>query len=292
MAAGLLIPLLFWGCEESITDTTIVLPYERELVIQGFLTAGSGNDSIFVTQTIPPLEKWTLDRAAITDARVVAIHNGVELPFRHVRTGFYVPDGWVPEEGGEYRLEVESRGLIARGVAHVPTPSTGPWTYLVDTVRAGCYDPEEDYRNDFPSDPIDEEQLRLEIDDGSDVEYTISMDIVRTFVGRNGEVSMVRYREDVWRSERVGDIYRAILRSQCIDPISTVPNSVRDFDTLYIRVIEHEPGYTDYYRSRWSDGGDDFFGPSGEEPEWNVTGNGFGWFFGRTIIRDTVTSVP
>ena len=283
--------LVLWGCEESVTDTSIVLPYERELVVQGFLTAGDSRDSIWVTQTLPPLERWTIERAAVTDARVVALSKDQELPLKHVANGFYVPDGWTPEAGESYELRVESDGLEVRGVARVPVSLGGERTYGVDTAVAGCYNPALDYWNEYRGDPIDEEQLVLLIDDGADIEYSVGFEIVRTVEGSRGGPQVQRYTDEVWRKRRVDGLFRAILRTECINPSSTDRSTVRDFDSLFVRIVEHEPGYSDYYRSRWADG-DDFFGPSGEEPEWNVRGDGFGWFFGRAILRDTITSVP
>ena len=107
------------GCEETVSGTDIELPYRREVVVQGFLTAGEV-DTIYIFQTLHPLEPWSMEKGAIADADAKVTVDGVERRFVHIGGGRYLPDGWVPEGGKEYRLRVQSGEDVVTAVANVP----------------------------------------------------------------------------------------------------------------------------------------------------------------------------
>jgi hypothetical protein len=85
-------------------------------------------------------------------------------------------------------------------------------------------------------------------------------------------------------------IARVVLTSFCnyIGPGDN-RDQLQGIDSIFIRLFEYETAYGRFADTRWGNNDDDFFGPSGDEPEWNVSGDGFGWFFGRSVSHDTVS---
>ena len=141
-ATLLLAGLLFAACEESVTDTSIVLPYVEEIVVQGFLTAGATEgDTLFITRTLPPLERWTIERAAVSEAEVFVTVDGRRQEMRHIGNGLWIPDSWNVESGRQYNLGVRSGNLEVRSTTLVPADRIVDRTFRLDTVDGngnGC----------------------------------------------------------------------------------------------------------------------------------------------------------
>ena len=287
----LLLPFLT-GCEESLTDTNIVIPYEKELVVQGFLSEGSEVDTIWITRTLPPLERWTIEKAAITDADAVVTVDGVEHRLRHLAKGRYVLEGVTKVSGTSYALRVTADGLTATATATIPTP-TEIEDLSADTVIDGC---------DFSEGPggpggvetTDAFEITATFRLREKTVYSAFAETIETSTYRNpdGEIDTFSYRSGGYPMFlfRDGAIdYDWTLYQRCL--YDQGPGYTFRIDTVYVRLHTYEPAFTSYYETRWNgDDNDLLFGPSEGGPDWNVEGDGFGWFFGRAVDYDTLAA--
>ena len=282
------VAILVWGgCEETVSGTDIELPYRREVVVQGFLTAGEV-DTIYIFQTLHPLEPWSMEKGAIADADAKVTVDGVERRFVHIGGGRYLPDGWVPEGGKEYRLRVQSGEDVVTAVANVPEVQDRESEVRIDTVPGNCTTYDWETNEEIIIDLI---QLVVEIEAPESARFFARYDMVQR-IPIGGDTLSVRsddLRANYYEYPGNG-LARIILMGFCD---YQGPGDNRDqfegMDSLYIHLFEFEPAYGRFHDTRWGDNDDDFFGPSGEEPEWNVSGDGFGWFFGRSASHDTLT---
>lgn len=270
------------ACEEVLTDTDVVIPYVEELVVQGFLSQGSGADTIWISRALPPLEPWSAARAGVTDADVVITVGGVEHPLRHTVSGQYVIEGVMREAGRAYDLRVTSDELTVTATAMIPG-SAPSWDLYSETFIGGCAD------GDTSSVQLDALQISTRLFIERMLVYSISYEDVIT---RNDTV-LDRFKSQPYflyfPDDPNGEV-EIFSTFWCIDT-AAVP--ARGYvDTTFATLYTYEPGFTRYYESRF-DGNDDdlLFGPSVEDPDWNVRGDGFGWFFGRRVDYDTLVLV-
>lgn len=283
-----LLAILLWsGCEETVSGTDIDLPYRREVVVQGFLTAGQV-DTIYIFQTLHPLESWSIEKGAITDADAVVTVDGVERRLVHLEGGKYVPDGWVPEAGKAYHLRVQSGEDVVTAVANLPLVQRRESEIMIDTVPDDCTTYDWETGEEFIVDLI---ELVMVVSAPESARFQVRFDMVQR-IEVLGDTVPVRSND-----LRAGDYdypdngtARIILMSSCnYQGPGGNRGQFQDIDSLYIHLFEFEPAFGRFDDTRWGDGDDNFFGPSGDEPEWNVTGDGFGWFFGRSVSHDTIT---
>lgn len=277
--AASVLPLLVGGCEETLSGTDFDLPFTEELIVQGFLTADGGGDTILITRTLPPLEQWTLAKAAVTDAVASVSSNGTEYPLVHVGNGQYRVAGLNPSPGQTYTLRVAWKNLTVTGTASIPqVPEL--IRLFVDTVKGGCdesFGPGQEYK-------ADEVRVLVEY-----VQHGNNMNSARLGISYSHD-GTPQFREEGYNYifydiDSSGNTNKAIISRRCY---AEEDSYVLKMDTLFLNVAEYEPAFRNYYNTR-RNGDDDniFFGSSGESPDWNIKGNGFGWFFGRSTIADT-----
>ena len=279
-----LLPFLS-ACEETLTDTNIEIPYEKEIVVQGFLTEGSEVDTIWITRTVPPLEQWTIEKAAITDADAVVTVGGVEHRLRHLAKGRYVLEGVTKVSGTSYALRVTSDGLTVTATAMIPAP-TEIEDLSANTVIDGC---------DF-METTDAFEITATFRLREKTVYSAFTETIETLIYRNadGELDTFSFRNGgypmfLFRDDAVD--YDWTLYQRCL--YDQGPGKTFRIDTVYVRLHTYEPAFTSYYETRWNgDDNDLLFGPSEGGPDWNVEGDGFGWFFGRAVDYDTLVVLP
>lgn len=267
------------GCEETLSGTDVELPYREELIVQGFLTADDGTDTILITRTLHPLEKWSIDKAAVTDATVSVTGEGTAHPLEHVGNGRYVILGLRPVAGRRYTLNVAWKNLKVTATAFVPATPEVLDLYL-DTIKGGC-----DYYFE-EEDPYRAHEVRAIVEY---VPHEANMNSAQLGISYsyNGTERFTErgYNDFVYQIISTGTTNRAVVNQRCY---SDSDPYVYDVDTLHLRFFEYEASFRDFYETRWNGHDDDlFFGPSGVQPLWNVTGDGFGWFFGRSAASHT-----
>ena len=278
-----LLPFLY-ACEETLTDTGIDVPYEEELVVQGFLSQGSATDSIWITRTLPPLEPWSIERAAVTDADVVITVDGVEHRLRHTANGHYVTEGMEKISGMLYALRVTSGELMVTATAAIPMASQIRRIRL-DTLQDACVSFEDSTAMYSDMHYISANYIVQE-----KTVYGLTYELVETLDDSN---SIRTYRNSglSYIPGGVGLPFDWWFNTECY--LDTVWLSRITMDTVSVALYTYEPAFTSYYETRWNGNDDDLlFGPSGEDPDWNVEGDGLGWFFGRAVDYDTLVVMP
>ncbi len=278
VAAAFILPLIAGGCEETLSGTEFSLPYKEELMVQGFLTAGNAADTILITRTLPPLDEWTLDKAVVTDAAGTITGDGREYPLIHVGTGRYYAEGLRPVPGTRYTLNVRWKNLGVTATATIPPVPELVGVYT-DTVPGNC-----DFYVDGELYRANEVRVVVEyVPHGANMN-SATVDISYSYNG------VPQFREEGYPSffydiDSSGNTNKGIVSRRCYAPGD--PYALR-IDTTFVHLLEYEADFRNFYDTRWDGSGNNvFFGPSGEHPDWNVTGDGFGWFFGRSTLRDT-----
>lgn len=275
---GTLLPLLT-GCEETLSGTDFELPYREELIVQGFLTADGSTDTIRITRTLPPLDKWTIEKGAVTDAVAVISSEGVDYPLTHIEKGKYIARGLNPTIGKSYTINVTWKNLKLTGTATIPQAPENPRIFL-DTLEGGC----DYYSIDGESVKADMIRLILEyVPHGANMNSArVSLSYSYQGVPQFRDVGFDYFFYDIDSS---GGTNQAMVYERCYFSDNQFEQKL---DTIFLDFTEYEAKFRNFYETRWNGSGDDlFFGPSGDHPDWNITGDGFGWFFGRSVIQDT-----
>jgi hypothetical protein len=236
-------------------------------------------DTIWVTRTLPPLEPWTAARAAVTDAKVVVTVDGVDHPLRHTAFGQYVLEGVMKEPGRLYELRVTSDELRVTATAMIPE-SSPVWDLHSETFIGGCK------KKDSTSPPVD----LLQISTSLFIERTTVYSIFYEDVVTRDDTLHERFMSPhyfLYFPTDPSEIVEMFSMTWCLDT-NTISSSAM-VDTTYATLYTYEPGFSRYYETRFDGDGDDLlFGQSAEDPDWNVVGDGFGWFFGRRVDYDTL----
>ena len=273
-----LFPILT-GCEETLTDTDVRLPYRNELVVQGFLTAGTEDDTILITHTLPPLEEWSIEKAAVTDADVRLESDDETYPLVHIGQGRYRLDGVHPLSGKAYTIIVQWKGLTVTGTATIPM-APEILNVTTDTVQDGC----SYYFGDGTSFVADEIRILADYAPHGNDMYSTRLGI--SYSSNNGPGHIDEgYSHFLVPIDSTKTSKRAVVYAECL---SDDYPYVRQYDTVFLDLVEYEGAFRSYYETRWNGGDDDlFFDGTGRHPDWNVSGDGFGWFFGRSTKSDT-----
>ncbi|MCB0714233.1 MAG: DUF4249 family protein [Ignavibacteriae bacterium] len=269
---------IFWmGCEETLSGTQVEIPYREEIVVQGYLTADGEADTLSIMRTLPPLEKWSSSAARITDASAVVISDGVEYPMKHIGSGKYVAEELRVAIGKSYQLRVDWKNLSVTATATIPREPEIIRVYI-DTVKNGCdyyFDEDERQQTDALNFMVEYLPHGISLNNAR-FEMSYRFD---TLQYRDGSYGYYFYDID-----SSGTTNKAVLYNICLYE----EDFRQKIDTLFVYMTEYEEAYTAYFNTRYSGDDDLFFGSPGQQPVWNVKGDGFGWFFGRSIGADTL----
>ena len=272
--------VLWTGCEETLSGTEVEIPYREELVVQGFLTAGEATDTIVIMRTLHPLQKWSIEEAAITDADAVITSEGVEYRLKHIGFGGYVTENMPPQIGKSYHLRVDWKTLHVEGTATIPR-SPEILSISFDTINNGCsyyYGPDE-------QESVDRFRILAEY-----VPHGANLSSGRTEISYS--YSGGTFREGSWgnffsKTDSSGGTHKVEVYERCLFDEREY-NYYDRIDTIFLTMTEYESAFTDYFNTRYNGSDDDlFFGSDGGQPVWNIKGDGFGWFFGRAMGEDT-----
>ncbi len=268
----LMVAFVLNGCETSVTDTTIVLPYQEEIVVQGLITAGKPVENILIQRTLPPLQKWTIAEAEIRDA-VATIRSGDRVwPLRYVQFGIYTVDSLIPEAGKTYQIEVQWKGKTVTATTVIPeVPVLDSITLKRDV--GGCFTQYDTaivvYAHPHPE---------------PNVVYRAAT-YGRSDFDRDTVLYLLQPSYQVFRGKDTDGTGKLSIEALYRCYFEQGPNA--EPDTVYVEVTGYEPAFYDYYNSKDNNGGGPFEGdPSAIK--WNVTGDGFGFFFGQAVIRQQV----
>lgn len=274
--AFLFLALSITGCMETVTDTSIDIPYVEEIIVQGYLNRGPHADTIWVMRTLPPLGEWTIERAAITDAEAVITVDEARHTLRSLGNGGYVFDGVTKEVGMSFDLRVTVGSKVMTATATIPA-STPIESISIDTVVNGCTD-------GFPP-TVRGDQMRLSagVLVAPNTVYSTSFETAISFASIDTTMRQPGRSRYFYRPEYVGEVYQRVMDRECLD--DELPFTI---DTIFVRLFTYETSYTRFHQTRRDDDADLLFGPGVDDIEWNVKGDGFGTFFGRAVAYDTL----
>ena len=270
--AALASVVLLAGCETSVTDTTIKLPYQEELVVQGMISAGRPVENILVTRTLPPLQVWSIDAAELKDAEVTVRSGERTWKLEYVSYGRYAAEDLVPEEGKTYEMEARWNGLTVKATTYVPfTPTVDS---IVLRYRTGECFGATDTALVVVTYPAPEEGVVYR-----------ALSYASVGEGRDSTLYLLQPGYRVYRTKDTdGDGQLSI---EALTRCYFGEEERTEMDTIIVDVEGYEPAFYDYYTTKDNNNR----GPFEGDPTaitWNVSGDGFGYFFGRAIARQTV----
>lgn len=267
--------IVLGGCEETLTDSDVDLPYVEEIFVQGRMTVGEPVEELLITRTLPPLESWTPEKAAIPDAVGFIRVDGTEHPLRYTGKGRYTVDDMIPEAGKTYELVVRWKDYEVTAITSAPAPGS------IDSIVA------EDYYQDYCGDGWNSVQIVAQITPHTPAAYRIGYEQYMTY-DRDTEV----YRWFTYDVETSADTSQDGKLRMDIISLCEPDDPGIDFGTDSLAVVLHtydEKFYT-FFKTYWEGSDDDnpFANPGSEQPEWNVTGDGFGHFFARSVTKKSI----
>ncbi len=309
--------MLLWtmyGCVDVVN--TDGFPFDKRLVVNGFLRPGVSVRNILIGQSVSPADTFYVGKTRIFDADVSISVDGRTYPLRlqpdslailqalgfnpygtleDQPTYYHAPE-LIVQAGKTYTLNVKWQGLQATATTIIPP---APEVLTSNPVFSG-----------------------------------VRVDSARRTISENGVVRQyMQYRYDgeiVFRAKPSPQIYwrlesPALLQAQNLQPLSLplaglgytvsqntpignneievrtnsfvllpVPPSVTSLKNLAFRgtVFGYDEAYVRYLQTSGRGfGGTGLFGASGQNPTWNVQGQGVGLFIGQSTAA-TITIRP
>ncbi len=268
-ALPLLLALL-GACEETIDGVN--LPYKEQLVVRCILETGKPLDGVAIERTLPPQGSTIDSMAWVRDADARISCEGREYKLEYDSAGLYSCRGLVPAAGKSYSLNVRWKGMACTASTHMPLL---PEKYTLDTAAYpdiyGLYTV--DYLILFK--PVEDQVCYM----GSCQQY-----------GKGNYMcdTSIRYPDyyTIYLNRNAGadGLVRVVMASTfaSLPDKESIKNTVIDFLRLEVYDVQFYAYYSTKGRGME---GDDIFGPRGENPIWNVKGDGFGVFAGRSVLR-------
>lgn len=134
--------LILASCEETVEGD---LPFREQVVISSVLTAGKNitspgiNTSSFVHlgKTVHPLEYPDTNRSFLKEAKVTIKVDSDIYELTYFKNGYWINNELIPEEGKNYRIEVEYKGKITSAETFIPVYDIekGPITKEIKEVN-------------------------------------------------------------------------------------------------------------------------------------------------------------
>ena len=261
----ILVIFFITGCEEELTNTE--LPYKKQLVVSSFIRQGNDSVQVRVTKTLPPLERYTFEKAKIDDAEVTIYQNGKEYKCTYIENGLYRT--FIPgdvQEGDIYDLEVKWQNKKVTSSTFIP-----------GTVKITGFDytlNDDDYFSReltgyviFKPNPGEVYSSTNDPWQYFDIYYDLGKDVKKyDKVNPDDELKLEFYRTFIEQGE---------------DPEKVL-------EKLKAAVVSYDTAVYDYIAHRNEYDGDFLFSTSGTNIKWNVKGDGIGVFSG---MNDTVEDV-
>lgn len=113
------------SCEQ---DVEFDLPYKEQVVINSLLIKDARlainpnyiYSFVHIGKTIPPLEKADTNNALVKDAKVRIINNDIVYNLTYAEMGYWLSNGFNPQEGENYRIEVDYKGKTTSAETYIP----------------------------------------------------------------------------------------------------------------------------------------------------------------------------
>lgn len=257
LALCVCLALLSVACEEIVDDPG-ALPYHEKLVIRGVLEEGRSLDSISVTRTLPPLERYSDEKAIVRNALVLVRHNGQTDTLTDHGNSRYFKPGIAIHSGDIFELTVEWNGKRATAVTTIPQI---PVVLSAERILPDTYEYSSGY-------------LEATITPRSTEAYTATS-LYRYPPPNQNIIMSTNYPYQVKRP--TGD-----------EPVLTIRSYSYWGDISgdeYIIVHAYDAPFYDYYTT-FGQNSEELFGVSGQQVQWNVHGDGIGMFIGRARSKE------
>jgi hypothetical protein len=272
------------ACEQIIPADG--LPYADHIVVHGVLIAGQPIDSISITHTMPLTLAYDRQGASIPDADVRVSVDGRSIQLAYIGDGYFSDTtGVVVNAGKQYSLDVQWNGLHAAASTVVPEPP------VADSAKLG---PRQVYYYDYGGYGLDssvqypllvhvhsEGDIAFSMRDDSDVVYFDTTHRTQHYHAGEG-FSYVQLppadSSTFWLESgyQWGGTYFPIVDS--IKMLTTIGS----FDKAYYYFLRTSDNYRD----------NSPFANAGKNPQWNVHGDGIGFFVGESTAQFYLSFKP
>lgn len=257
-----IISLIIVSCEETVTN--VELPYAEQLVINCIMDSGNLVDSVLITRTLPPLERYDINKALVKDAKVV-ISDGTKNYELFFENGFYHSHNLIAESGKTYSLKVEWKGKIASATTFVPYPIEIPeikWEVKESSDNLGNWYEVTPYVLLKPSpNVVYNSGYILESQHGG---YPTFFNIAReTDLDANGFCKIIFINGYYFETSDISKIKEQFKNYVCV---------LHSYDAQFY------PFFITRYNGQ---SGDEIFGGNSNNIQWNIKGDGIGLFLGR-----------
>ncbi len=257
-----LVVLAFAGCENTV-DNPEWPEYKEQLVVTAFVRHNT-DDSVFVhtnvRKTLPVWEKYEVTKCLVPDAQVVLTGgNGSHtIALTSQQSSSYDKTVILSPDNNKYTLRTDWHGLSAYSTVELPVEKTAALEAAFITQQYSDY-PYIGIRFPRATDPGLSYRIEVEYKNDAAQEWTF--------------YRSQRYVPDDynWGFENNAD---GTIMFRFAVGIGTVKFHIR----VRINVISKQ--YKEYVNSVWSYySGDDFFDAPNKNPDFNVHGDGIGFFY-------------
>ncbi|MDW8220701.1 MAG: DUF4249 family protein [Bacteroidota bacterium] len=309
LLAGIIIGniVLLQSCAPQ-TVTGVVLPHDEKLVIYASLVAGEPLQNVQVTRTLPPLDTFNVERSRIDNAEVSVSVDGQTYRLRlqtrvaprtladslnfdlNNQPSLYEAPELIVQPAKTYTLRVVWNGKQASAITRIPaTPELAtqppkvvwraePFRYVVNRPRtfpATGVVPSLLATVQIPLRARAGEAYRIETITAQD---TISKRSTTSSISLNTNTLLMSSTSTLTLSANV----RHFLQGDSIfrPPIFTLSTA----STISIvRVVAHDAALRDFISTQARNTPNtNPFGNSGQNPSWNIQGDGIGLFIGQS----------
>ena len=291
------------------TVTGVELTYREQIVIYASLIGGEPIKNIQITRTLPPLDTFNVERSRVENAQASITVDGTSYPLRLQarvaptttidslnfnlanQPSLYEAPGLTAQVGKSYTLQVSWNGKQATATTRIPAEPTlsadarvvwrpEPFRYVVPRERS------------FPASGIAPSMLATVIVPvlaRQGEAYRIESFVARDTVSRLSTTNQISVNTNTLLGGSAANMpmniqsqTRFFLRGDSVfKPIIFALSTATTVSI--IRVIAHDDALLNFIttQARNSPNGSPF-GNSGQNPLWNVTGEGIGLFIGQS----------
>lgn len=292
----------------STTVTGVELAHEEKIVVYGSLLAGEAVRNIQITHSVPPLDTFNVERSRIENAQGSITVDGVQYPLRLQerviprtlldsvnfnvanQPSLYEAVGLTAQAGKTYSLQVSWNGKSATATTRVPEPPTlaavasvnwrpEPFRYVVNRPRT------------FPATGIVPSMLasaNVPVMARAGEAYRIDSFIARDTLTQRSTTSIIALSTNTLTGANAGAMLqlkadtRYYIAGDSIFKPAIFQLSTRSTVTT-IRIIAHDTALLDFVGTQSRNNATASpFGSSGQNPLWNVKGDGVGLFIGQS----------
>jgi Domain of unknown function (DUF4249) len=314
--------LVLHSCNATVIDGA-TLPAQEQIVVSGILVAGQAVRNIEITRTIPPLDTFRVSKTLINDAQVTITVDGRTIPLTlqtptgrvpldssgrpiagfDVEASKYEAPTLIPEGGKTYTLTINWNGKRATATTLVPLPpdvrAFDPLVWRLDSVTrivggmpgmgGGVMPP---MGGGMPGPPVTARiqelstkiNLTLQPRENEGYRYTRIgfRDTVRAITLPDALITNATLRLPLSIIEALPLTYSAQFQIT-----ANAPFRLQTANTVSVVSVEAMDAAFERYQTsaNRNSATSSPLGGNGQNPIWNVSGDGIGIFVGRSLPK-------